>query len=153
MLAGPLDLTLTAVLAMRRFGFTRTLLGSFLLLPVYLYSLPPVPCSCIGPLFRRCDYGRPYRAAVMSDLKNLASQQEIYYSDHDTYSPDPVALGFTASTGVTVTIVTSRASWSARATHAALGEQVACTIWHGWDEAGDRLGEGVGASGEIVCPS
>jgi len=151
--AGPLDLVLTAALAIRRFGFARTVLGSLLLLPAYLYSLPPQSCSCIRPIFVRCTYGRPYLAAMKSDLKNLASQQEIYYSDQYRYSSDPAALAFTASSGVSITIRANEKGWSARATHPALGEQEACAIWYG-EGASDWLGmDELGLGGEITCTS
>ena len=41
---------------------------------------------------------------MKSDLKNLASQQEIYYSDYYTYTSNTTQLGFVDSEGVTVTI-------------------------------------------------
>src|SRR5690606_34194848 len=47
---------------------------------------------------------KAYFAAMKSDLKNLASQQEIYYSDTYEYTSDQDDLGFVASSGVTVVI-------------------------------------------------
>jgi len=47
---------------------------------------------------------RAYVAAMKSDLKNLASQQEIYYSDEYSYTSSVSALAFTPSDGVTVNI-------------------------------------------------
>ena len=47
---------------------------------------------------------KAYFAAMKSDLKNLASQQEIYYSDAYSYSSDTANLAFTNSDGVTVII-------------------------------------------------
>jgi hypothetical protein len=41
---------------------------------------------------------------MKSDLKNLASQEEIYYSDTYEYSNVVASLGFVSSSGVTVTI-------------------------------------------------
>lgn len=74
---------------------------------------------------------RAFRSAMMSDLKNLAAQEEIYHNVNFTYSTDPAALGFTESEGVTVTINEADGSgWSAQATHeGAIGET--CGMYHG----------------------
>jgi len=67
---------------------------------------------------------KTYFSAMKSDLKNLQSQQEIYYSSaaaNYTYTTDKTLLGFAASQGVTVTIGAANATgWSATSTHAAL---------------------------------
>jgi len=148
---GPIDLLITALLAARRFGFGRTLLASIMLSPVYLWSLPPVPCSCLGPMFRRCSNDRRYSVALRSDLKNLASQQEIYFSDFGVYSADLAALGLVPSRGVLLTIFASRDSWGARATHEALGEDRGCVLFVGEEApAGLGLGRDVPAD-ELVC--
>jgi hypothetical protein len=56
-----------------------------------------------------------YAGAMKSDLRNLASQQEIYFSDHETYSADPEALRFFSSPSVTITIFpVSDSGWAAR---------------------------------------
>ena len=47
---------------------------------------------------------KAYYAALKSDLKNLSSQQEIYYSDHYTYTTSTTDLGFVQSEGVTVSV-------------------------------------------------
>jgi type II secretory pathway pseudopilin PulG len=76
---------------------------------------------------------KAYFAAMKSDLKNLASQQEIYYSDNYSYSTSPGALAFVNSQGVIVTIAasTSSSGWAASATHAALGTTQGCAIYYG----------------------
>mgnify|MGYP000184547387 CR=1 FL=1 len=43
-------------------------------------------------------------AAMKSDVKNLASQQEIYYADHYSYTNSTTALSFTNSEGVNIAI-------------------------------------------------
>ena len=45
---------------------------------------------------------KAYFAAMKSDLKNLAAQQEIYYADNYSYTTSSTNLGFVASQGVTV---------------------------------------------------
>ena len=128
---GPLDLVVVAALAARRFGLARTVLVGLLLLPAYMWMLPPIPCGCFPRLFRRCAYGRSYYPAIKSDLKNLASQQEIYYSDEYSYSTVVSDLAFTNSDGVIVTIGATEDGWTARATHVAYGLEIGCAIFYG----------------------
>ena len=75
---------------------------------------------------------KAYFAAMKSDLKNLASQQEIYYSDNYAYSSSVGDLGFVNSDGVIVAIASvSSSGWAASATHAALGTTEGCAIFYG----------------------
>jgi prepilin-type N-terminal cleavage/methylation domain-containing protein len=93
---------------------------------------------------------KAYIKAMESDLRNLAAQQEIYYSDSDsdyTYFGGTLAwdanqdneLGLTISTGVTLIITAEAAnnaatpavpaSWYATATHEATGQT--CALFTG----------------------
>ncbi len=93
---------------------------------------------------------KAYFAAMKSDLKNLASQQEIYYSDEYTYSNVATALGFVMSDAVTVGIVTyTNVGWSATATHQALTSAQGCAIYYGENSATSNFGET--QAGEISC--
>ncbi len=75
---------------------------------------------------------KAYFAAMKSDLKNLASQQEIYYSDNYSYSGVFANLAFVNSDGVNVTITTPTSSgWAASATHSALGTTEGCAMFYG----------------------
>ena len=74
---------------------------------------------------------KAYFAAMKSDLKNLASQQEIYYSDAYTYTNTAAALTFVSSQAVNVAITASTSGWSATATHDALGATLGCAIYYG----------------------
>ena len=74
---------------------------------------------------------KAYFAAMKSDLKNLASQQEIYYSDAYSYSNATTDLSFTNSSGVNVAINASSSGWSASATHDALGSSEGCAMFYG----------------------
>jgi len=75
---------------------------------------------------------KAYFAAMKSDLKNLASQQEIYYSDNYSYSASAGNLAFVNSDGVIVSITSvSSSGWAASATHAALGGAEGCAIFYG----------------------
>ncbi len=73
---------------------------------------------------------KAYFAAMKSDLKNLASQQEIYYSDTYEYTSDTASLGFVSSEGVNVTITAGTDGWSATAVHAAMTGEC-CAIYYG----------------------
>ena len=69
-------------------------------------------------------------SAMRSDLRNLASTQETYWTDNSTYYggvvPDP-AFNFRPSDKVTITIVSATPSgWSAQAT---AGEKPAATTY------------------------
>ena len=74
---------------------------------------------------------KAYFAAMKSDLKNLASQQEIYYSDEYSYTSLQADLGFVASDGVTVVITTPTATgWAGTSVHAAMTAE-GCSIYYG----------------------
>ena len=45
---GPIDLVVVAALAFRRFGLARSVLAGLLLLPAYMWTLPPVTCRDCG---------------------------------------------------------------------------------------------------------
>jgi Tfp pilus assembly protein PilE len=64
---------------------------------------------------------RTYVSSMKADLRNLATQQEIYYQGPGDfkYTNNLTALNFTPSAGVTVTVEeVTIAGWSARAVHA-----------------------------------
>jgi len=99
---------------------------------------------------------KAYEKAMMSDLRNLSAQQELYYSDlvnNYTYAPaEQVVPGtpsanmpdFATSAGVTVDInAPTTTGWSATATHTAT--DVECAIVVGDEDllpvgAADALG-------------
>jgi prepilin-type N-terminal cleavage/methylation domain-containing protein len=96
---------------------------------------------------------KAYFAAMKSDLKNLASQQEIYYSDEYAYTTDEVDLTFTNSDGVMITIDEAHASgWSASAWHQALTNAEGCSIFYGsaTAPAGPPPAAGI-QPGEVAC--
>ncbi len=150
----PLDIAITAILLIRRFGLGRVLLLSPVIVPLFLWSLPPQPCGCIRMPFVRCLDGRPraYRAAVKSDLKNFVTQQEIYYADHYEYTDDFADLGFVASVDVTVVVSSvSDSGWKATATHAGLDPDEACAVSVGSAPAPTVGSERPATAGAIVC--
>ena len=95
---------------------------------------------------------KAYFAAMKSDLKNLASQQEIYYSDAYSYSSVVSDLAFTNSDGVTVTPNATTSGWSASATHAALGTGEGCAIYYGTATA-PTSPTTPSQPGEVACTS
>ncbi len=95
---------------------------------------------------------KAYFAAMKSDLKNLASQQEIYYADAYSYSTATTDLSFTSSSGVTVASAASSSGWSASVTHAALGTGEGCVLFYG--TASSPTGPTTStAPGEVACTS
>jgi prepilin-type N-terminal cleavage/methylation domain-containing protein len=93
---------------------------------------------------------KAYFAAMKSDLKNLASQQEIYYADNYTYTTSTTNMGFVESEAVNVAITASTSGWSATATHDALGGTLGCAIYYGSSTAPSSP-VAPGAAGEVAC--
>ena len=82
---------------------------------------------------------KAYFSAMKSDLKNLQSAQEIYYSDGSyEYSDDAAALDFTESNGsnVTIAVGADNTQWYATATHDALNAATQkCGVFVNYDAA------------------
>ena len=96
---------------------------------------------------------KAYFAAMKSDLKNLASQQEIYYSDNYTYSTSAATIGFVASSGSIMVISEGTATgWAGTATHAALASGEGCSLYYGTVTSVPSLG-GPTQAGEVACTS
>ena len=117
----PLDFGVVTALIVRRFGLVRTSATALVLAMIAIAVMPSLYC------------GREmaYRAAMKSDLKHLASQEEIYYSDHDAYTSSATDLAFTNSEGVEVTVHATQEGWAAWVTHAALGPSEGCAVYYG----------------------
>ncbi len=94
---------------------------------------------------------KAYFAAMKSDLKNLASQQEIYYSDTYSYTNNTTSLGFVSSEGVNVTITAGTDGWSASNTHSALATTEGCAIYYGNAVAPSGAPATPTAAGELAC--
>ncbi len=92
---------------------------------------------------------KAFRAAMMSDLKNLASQQEVYHNDHFVYASTMTAAEAVPSDGVTVTINEATGTgWAATASHAGLASEQ-CGIYHG--NAAASGGSPAVAVGVVTC--
>jgi prepilin-type N-terminal cleavage/methylation domain-containing protein len=79
---------------------------------------------------------KAYFKAMQSDLRNLMSQQEVYYSNPNnnyTYATSVGALtDFAPSQGVTAAITTAnQVGWAATSGHAALASNQTCAVFQG----------------------
>ncbi len=74
---------------------------------------------------------KSYMAAVTSDLKTVASQQEVYLSDNYAYASNVADLDMALTASVTVAVSEADGGgWAATGTHAGLAEQQ-CGIFVG----------------------
>ena len=81
-------------------------------------------------------------AAAKSDARNLVSQVEACFADNQTYTTSTVAVNFSPSSGVTVTIPDAAGTkWTATATHSATTK--VCKIGFGADTTVSGASEGV----------
>jgi prepilin-type N-terminal cleavage/methylation domain-containing protein len=73
---------------------------------------------------------KAFVSAMKSDLKNMASQQEIYYADNYEYANTLALLEATLSEGVTLgSISASSTGWSAVLNHS--GTTQVCDVYYG----------------------
>ena len=86
---------------------------------------------------------KAYMATMKTDLRNLVTAQEGYFSDNQAFTTDLTALNFDASTNVTVVVnAAAGADWDATATHSLVsGKQ--CDV---------GVGTGVPAGGKEGVP-
>ena len=75
---------------------------------------------------------KAYLASMKSDLRNLATAEESFFADNQTYSTNQSAMNYSTSAGVTVTVNSaSGTGWKATATHNATTKS--CQIGFGSD--------------------
>ncbi|HXY30023.1 MAG TPA: prepilin-type N-terminal cleavage/methylation domain-containing protein [Gemmatimonadaceae bacterium] len=83
---------------------------------------------------------KAYLASMKSDLRNMATAEEAYFSDNQTYTTDQTAMNFVASQGNTIVAANASATgWKAdatnpattRACHVAFGTAAASTLTDG----------------------
>ena len=73
---------------------------------------------------------KAFVASMKSDLKNLATQQEVYHNSNFAFSTSFTDLGFVTSEGVTVAVNEATGDgWAATASHAGISAQ--CGSYHG----------------------
>jgi prepilin-type N-terminal cleavage/methylation domain-containing protein len=74
---------------------------------------------------------KSFMATLRSDLRNLATQQDVYHNNHFAYSTNAATIGFVNSDGVIVTISEATGSgWAATAEHAGFPGAV-CELFQG----------------------
>jgi prepilin-type N-terminal cleavage/methylation domain-containing protein len=92
---------------------------------------------------------KAYQSEMITDLRNLITAQEAFYSDSNTYYNGAVpATGFpiSPSQGVSITLSSVSASgWGATATH--IGTSQSCAVYHG---NGGPLGPAT-VEGIVMC--
>ena len=92
-----------------------------------------------------------YFAAIKSDVRNLAAQQELHYAINYEYTDALDDLDFVASEAVTATVAATSAGWSATVTHAALDSDEGCAIYYG-DATAPTIGSATPeVEGQIAC--
>jgi len=86
-----------------------------------------------------------FKAAMRSDLRNIASAEEAFYINNSTYTDSLGALDFVQSENVTIAFTTADVNgWEATATHVG-APGITCTISYG-----DEVGAGEPA-GSVIC--
>jgi len=79
---------------------------------------------------------KAFVSSVRTDIRNLASQQEIYFSQNMEYAATTTALNMTVSEGIVITInESSNLGWAATAYHVGRPAE-SCGIYHGNAAAG-----------------
>jgi type IV pilus assembly protein PilA len=74
---------------------------------------------------------KAYKAAMMSDLKNVAYLQEVYHNENFTFTNSLGAINFAGSEGVTITInEANNTGWAATAVHQGSPSEQ-CGVYHG----------------------
>lgn len=112
---------------MKRSGFT---LIELLIVIVIIGILAAIAMPKLGKTRER-----GYFKAMNADLRNLATQQEIYFSSpqNQTYAGNTAAMvNFVTSPGVSATITTAAATgWAATAAHSGLTASQTCAVYYG----------------------
>ena len=73
---------------------------------------------------------KAFVSSMKSDLKNMATQQEIWYADNYTYSASTADLEFSPSDGVNApTIGATATGWAATSDHS--GTSRTCAVFYG----------------------
>jgi type IV pilus assembly protein PilA len=92
---------------------------------------------------------KAYVTAMKSDLRNMLTAQESYFSDYATYATSTTLLkGFSQTTSVNAEVeAADGAGWWASATHNSLTSGPSCKIAVG----GQLTAAGVNAEGEPKC--
>ena len=95
---------------------------------------------------------KAYYSAMKADLKNLASQQELYYAaENYSYTTNQVLLNYNLSNGIIMGSAATISGWSASVTHAATGTSEGCVVFYG-NAATPTVGPTTAtAMGQVAC--
>ncbi len=84
---------------------------------------------------------KAYVASMKSDLRNMATAEESYFADNQTYTTSLVNMNFTASQAVIATVTDAKGTgWAANTTHPATA--ITCEVGFGADSIAG-VGDGV----------
>jgi type II secretion system protein G len=84
---------------------------------------------------------KAYIAAMKSDLRNMATAQESYFADNQTYTTSLTAMNFTSSAAVTANVSDAKGTgWAADTKHPATA--ITCQVGFGSDSI-TGVGDGV----------
>ena len=84
---------------------------------------------------------KAYVASMKSDLRNMATAQEAYFADNQTYTTSLANMNFTPSASVTVTVTDAKGTgWAANTSHPATAKT--CRVGFGADSIAG-VGDGV----------
>jgi len=89
---------------------------------------------------------KAYFSAMKSDLRNVQSAQEIYYSStagNYNYAATLALLELAESSGVTLAIATTADGWTATASHQGLAANQTCAVYVGSTAAAPATEPGV----------
>jgi prepilin-type N-terminal cleavage/methylation domain-containing protein len=80
---------------------------------------------------------KAHKAAMMSDLKNVAYLQEVYHNENFTFTSSLASLNFGESDGVTISInEATNTGWAATAVHQGVPTGQ-CGVYHGSASSGN----------------
>jgi prepilin-type N-terminal cleavage/methylation domain-containing protein len=91
---------------------------------------------------------KAYVAAMKSDLRNLVTAEESYFSDNVAYTTTFGSGVWSQTQGVVVTIATVGTGWAATANHTALNPAKPCYIIGGGNTTANNLAT---TEGEVKC--
>ena len=88
---------------------------------------------------------KAYIASMKSDLRNLATSEEAYFSDKNTYTQTLTDMNFTPSSGNTLTVdKADNTGWHASATNTRVTSITSCQVGAGADTT-------TSADGVVTC--
>ena len=91
---------------------------------------------------------KAYVAAMKSDLRNLVTAEESYFSDNVSYTTTFTPTVWSPTAGVAVTIAVGTQGWAATANHTALNPAKPCYIIGGGNTTANNLAT---VEGEVKC--